>query len=355
MTELAGILRRRIAATGPISLADYMTDCLFHPEHGYYTTGAPFGSSGDFTTAPEISQMFGELVGIALAQAWMDQGQPSPFALVELGPGRGVLMEDLLRATRAVPGFHEALDLHMVEISPTLRGDQAARLAGPHRITFHDDIGSLPEMPIFLIANEFFDALPIRQFQRHADGWQERVIGLQGDALTLGLTQPAPLGALEHRLDDTVPGQIVETRPAAEAIIGDLARRIAERGGAGLIVDYGGWRSLGDTFQALRRHAPDDPLAHPGEADLTAHVDFEALARAAGDIQVSAMTLQGDWLKRLGIDHRRDALAARMAPAQLESHLAAHHRLTHTDEMGSLFKVLGLSPRSATPLAGLDT
>ncbi|MBV0912616.1 class I SAM-dependent methyltransferase [Anianabacter salinae] len=355
MTPLAALIARRIAATGPITLADYMTECLFHPKHGYYTTGHPIGRAGDFTTAPEISQMFGELVGLSLAQAWQDQGCPAPVALVEMGPGRGALMADALRATSGVPGFHDALRLHLVEVSPVLRGAQAAALAGPHVITFHDSIADVPEIPLLLIANEFFDALPVRQFQRHDGGWQERVVGLEGDRLTLGLTAPAPLAALEHRLADTIPGQIVETRAGAGAIAEEIGRRIADHGGAALIVDYGGWRSIGDTFQALKDHAPDDPFAHPGQADLTAHVDFEALAQAMPRTQVSAMTPQGVWLERLGITARAQALANGLTGAALDAQVCAHRRLTHPQEMGSLFKVISVTPHDASTLPGLGT
>ena len=193
MTALADLLKRRIAATGPITIADYMSDCLMHPRHGYYSTRDPFGAGGDFTTAPEISQMFGELVGLALAQCWRDQGAPRPFVLAELGPGRGTCMADMLRAAAAaVPGFAGAAQVHLVETSPVLREAQRATLRG-HAVTWHDNALALPEAPLFLVANEFFDALPIRQFARDADGWRERMVALDGDRLNLGLSAAAPL------------------------------------------------------------------------------------------------------------------------------------------------------------------
>ncbi|WP_414898203.1 class I SAM-dependent methyltransferase [Rhodovulum sp. YEN HP10] len=353
-TPLARLLARRIAATGPISIAEFMTDCLMHPEHGYYSTRDPFGLSGDFTTAPEISQMFGELLGLWLAQVWLDQGAPAPFTLAELGPGRGTLMADLWRATRGVPGFHAAARLHLVETSPHLRARQRATLP-EQDIAWLDSVDALPEAPLFLIANEFFDALPIRQFQRDAAGWCERLVGLHGGRLSLGLSAPLPLAALDHRLADTTPGDIVETCTAAEAILAHLAARISAHGGATLIVDYGGWHSLGDTLQALRAHRPEPVLAHPGEADLTAHVDFEALARAATGLQVSGPVPQGAFLERLGIAARTEILARNLAGDALAGHLAAHRRLTHPEEMGTLFKTLALTPAHAPDPPGLQS
>lgn len=349
MTALAGRLIRRIRATGPITLAEFMHEALLHPEQGYYTTRDPLGAAGDFTTAPEISQMFGELVGLALAQSWRDQGAPAPFALAELGPGRGTLMADILRATRAVAGFHAALQLHLVEASAPLRRLQAAALRGA---VFHDSLDSLPEMPLWLVANEFFDALPVRQAIRTGALWRERVIGVQEGALAFALTEPAPIAALQGRAAGE--GDIVEWHPALPALAGEIGRRIATHGGAALIVDYGQSGSLGDTFQAVRSHEKVNPLATPGSADLTAHVDFDALARAAAPAQASAATAQGVFLERLGITARAQALAERLRGDALRAHIAAHHRLTHPDQMGSLFKVLGLSAPGAPLPPGLD-
>jgi NADH dehydrogenase [ubiquinone] 1 alpha subcomplex assembly factor 7 len=352
MTALREILLRRIALEGPMSLAEYMTLCLLHPEHGYYTTRDPLGASGDFTTAPEISQMFGEILGLWLAQVWMDQGAPARFTLAELGPGRGTLMADALRATQRVPGFHDSLRLHLVEASPVLREVQA-RVLAEFAPVFHDSAATLPDQPLFLIANEFFDALPVRQFQRRGAGWAERMVGLSEGGLVMGLAPPAPLRALDHRLEDTAQDQIVETCAPARPVIEAVAQRIAAQGGAALIVDYGDWRSRGDTVQALRQHAYDDPLAHPGEADLTAHVDFEALALAAAPLHAAPLTPQGVFLERLGMGARADALAHRLSGLRLQTHLAAYRRLTHPQEMGQLFKVLGLAPASAPDLPGL--
>ena len=351
MTALADLLLRRIRAGGPLTIAEYMADCLLHPRHGYYTTRPPFGAEGDFITAPEISQMFGELLGLCVAQAWQDQGAPSAFVLAEPGPGRGTLMADLLRATRSVPGFHAAARVMLIEASPALRARQKAVL-DPHPVHWADSIDALPEMPLFLLANEFFDALPIRQFKRHAEGWQERLVGAAEGRLAFGLSAPTRMAALEHRLADTNPGDIVETCAPAQAIVAGLAARIDRHGGVALLIDYGDWRSRGDTLQALRRHAFADPLADPGEADLTAHVDFEALAQAAAPCAVAGPVPQGVLLERLGITARAQALAGRMTGAALTAHIGAHRRLTHPEEMGQLFKALALHPRRAPPPPG---
>ncbi|MCB1350350.1 MAG: SAM-dependent methyltransferase [Maritimibacter sp.] len=342
----------RIAATGPMSVADYMAECLAHPVHGYYTTRDPLGAAGDFTTAPEISQMFGELVGLALAQTWMEQGL-GEVTLAELGPGRGTLMVDILRATRGVAGFHDAVRVHLVETSPELRKKQRTALAGV-AVTHHASVATLPDAPLLLVANEFFDALPVRQFVRQGGFWRERVVGLADGALTFGLSGPVMVPELGGS-DDVRDGGLVELCPAVPAIMEEIAGRIAAHGGAALVIDYGGWRSLGDTLQALKDHAFADPLAHPGEADLTAHVDFEALARAATGLVASRLTPQGVFLERLGITPRARAIAERLGGAGLDAHVAAHRRLTHPDEMGNLFKVLGLVGPGAPMLPGLET
>ena len=354
MTPLGKRLRQDISQNGPISLADFMARCLLDPEHGYYTTRIPIGRSGDFTTAPEISQMFGELVGLSLAQAWMDQGAPLAAALFEMGPGRGTLMADILRSTRRVPGFHDAQGVHLLEASPRLREVQKETL-GNHPVTFVNALDALPTAPLFAVANEFFDALPIRQFQRAAGGWRERQIGLEGENLALGLSAPAPISLLEHRLEDTRDGDIVEVCPQLSGIVSEIGGRIAQHGGAALIFDYGGWRSLGDTFQAVAKHEPVSPLETPGEADLTAHVDFEAIARAAKAVPglaVTAMAPQGVWLERLGITARAQQLAKGLSGAPLESHVTAHRRLTHPEEMGTVFKVIALTPAAAPTFPG---
>lgn len=343
----------RISAHGPMTVADYMAEALLHPTLGYYTTRDPLGAAGDFITAPEISQMFGEMVGLALAQSWLDQGAPTAFTLAELGPGRGTLMADILRTTRAVPGFHAALQLHLIEASPTLRTKQRDLLSPQlnGEITWLVSIDQLPEQPLFLVANEFFDALPIRQYQRGASGWHERLVGLRDGALTFGLGPELPQDHLTHRLDDTEKNQIVETCPAATGVTEVIGTTIATNGGAALIIDYGDWHSRGDTLQALQDHAPIDPLAAPGMSDLTAHVDFEALANAAPCAH-SQLTSQGVFLEHLGITSRAQKLAANLSGAALDAHIAAHRRLTHPQEMGNLFKVLALFPTNTPPPPG---
>jgi len=347
MTPLARLLMQRIRAGGPISVADYMAECLLHPVHGYYTTREPFGVAGDFTTAPEISQMFGELFGLALAQAWVEQGAAASFTLAEAGPGRGTLMADILRATRGVPGFHAAAQVVLVEASPRLRALQASTLA-TSGVTplWLDRLDDLPEAPLFLIANEFLDALPIRQFQRGPDGWRERLVGLAEGQLAFGLSDPLAKVPDTPAFQTTPTGGVVEDCAPARHAVAAIAARISRHGGLGLLIDYGGWRSQGDTLQALRAHVFDDPLAHPGQADLTAHVDFEPLAALA---PAHVYDTQGAVLERLGIAARAERLARGMTGKALESHLAAHHRLTHPEEMGSLFKVLALT-RAAAPL-----
>ncbi len=349
MTPLQDILIRQIGATGPMTLADYMADCLLHPEHGYYSTRDPFGTAGDFITAPEISQMFGELLGLCLAQAWCDQGQPPAFTLAELGPGRGTMMADVLRATKTVPGFHTAAKIVLVEASPKLRAVQAQSLAG-YRPVWCDSIATLPDQPLFLLANEFFDALPIAQYQRGPAGWHQRMVGVQNGSLAMGLSAPGPCP--DRRFASDPPGTVVELCPALPGIVSHLAGLIRNQGGAAIIVDYGGWRSKGDTLQALRNHAPEPPLQAPGLADLTAHVDFEAIAMAAGADMCSPLMDQGTLLANLGIAARAARLASGLSGIALENHISATRRLTAPAEMGTLFQALALRSPNFPPPPG---
>jgi len=351
--SLRDIIIAQITDQGPMRLDEYMTTCLLHPQHGYYTTQTPFGTAGDFITAPEISQMFGELIGLTLAQAWIDQGAPAPFTLAELGPGRGTLMADILRACARVPTFLTAAEITMLEASPALRAQQAKTIA-PHKANWIDDIEALPEQPTFLIANEFFDALPIRQFVRDGTRWRERQVGVKDGALAFGLGPAQVQPALAHRMDDTKDDDLVEDCAAAAPALTTVCARIADHGGAALVFDYGDWRTLGDTLQAVQDHAPTDPLAAPGQADLTAHVDFEALLSACTAATTSRVTPQGVFLERLGITQRAQALAKALSGDALETHIAAHRRLTHPEEMGTLFKTFGIVPQNATMLSGLE-
>ncbi|MBA3730466.1 MAG: SAM-dependent methyltransferase [Sphingomonas sp.] len=320
--ELESQLRQRIAASGPISVADYMAAANAH----YYATRDPLGRAGDFVTAPEISQMFGEIIGAALADVWDRAGRPDAV-YAELGPGRGTLAADALRVMRRI-GF--AGDVHLVETSSALRNTQAALL--PDAI-FHECVEELPHRPLLLVANEFFDALPVEQW---IDGEQRKV---------------------DHdgaRFAFTIDGPIRESSPARDAAAASLADHLARHGGTALIIDYGySHRERGDTLQAVRGHAPADPLNDPGEADLTAHVDFSALATAARACTVSRVTTQGSWLEALGIGPRAAALAARN-PNQTAEIAAARRRLCDTAEMGQLFKMMSLRHRDWPATAGFE-
>jgi NADH dehydrogenase [ubiquinone] 1 alpha subcomplex assembly factor 7 len=361
-TPLGARLAARIARHGPITLADYMAEALTHPRHGYYMHGDPFGTRGDFITAPEISQIFGELIGLWCAEVWHAQGAPDPVLLVELGPGRGTLMADALRAARIALDFHRAVRPHLVEISPALRRRQAETLhaySGDLTPTWHDSLADVPEGPILLIANEFFDALPVRQFARTAAGWCERLVTLSADGRSLILTlgPPGPQAEIltaQAKLN-TPPGAIAEVSPAAIGIAAEIGRRLAAHGGAALIIDYGNDRPPGEpTLQAVRRHARHDVLAQPGRADLTAHVDFAALARAATEAgaRASGPVPQGAFLEALGLSARVSTLSRTTTPAQAEAIAAAVHRLTDTAEMGTLFKALALSAPGNAALPG---
>ncbi len=353
-TPLLAELRELIAAEGPIGVARYMGLALGHPRHGYYMTRDPLGAAGDFTTAPEISQMFGELIGLWSAETWRLMGEPATVRLVELGPGRGTLMADALRAARALPAFRDAIDAHLVETSPVLTGAQRATLAACGRpIAWHARLEDVPAGPAIVIANEFLDALPIRQFERRERGWHERVVGLRdGGALGFGLA-PGPEPGLPS---GGHTGDVLEIGEAAWAVARHLAKRLAGEGGAALFVDYGHDRSgFGDTLQAVRRHAFADPLADPGEADLTAHVDFAALVRvaAAGGARVHGPVTQGAFLSGLGIAARAERLRQTAGPDGASAIDAALARLVEPDQMGRLFKVLALSHAGLAALPGL--
>lgn len=353
MTALAQILIDRIGATGPMTIADYMAECLLHPEHGYYSTRDPFGAHGDFTTAPEVSQTFGEMIGLCLAQTWIDQGRPDPIVLAELGPGRGTLMSDVLRAAKTVPGFNAAAQVVLVEASAALREVQKDALA-PRVPVWVDTLSELPSGPLYLVANEFFDALPIRQFERATAGWAERVIGVEDGQLVMGRAPVSARADLVHRLTDTAAGDIVEMRPAVAPIFAEMSDRIIQHGGVALIIDYGSTHSLGDTLQAVRKHEFTHPLETPGQADLTAHVDFEPFMMPVKGLKTSPLTTQGVLLERLGITQRAQELASRMTGTVLKAHVAAHRRLTHPDEMGTLFKALALVSERANLPPGFD-
>ncbi len=362
MTALLELLRRTIAVDGPLPIDRYMAMAMGHPQYGYYITRDPLGARGDFTTAPEISQIFGELVGIWAADTWSRMGRPERFRLIELGPGRGTLMWDALRAASVLPDFTDAARLHLVETSPALRDRQREALAGHPSVAWHDRLTDVPAGPTVAVANEFFDALPVRQFQKTTVGWRERLVA--GDAGSVGLRfvlsdRPDPTVALAPGIACEVPdGSIVELCPSAQAIAGALAGRVVEAGGAALIIDYGHvMPASGDTLQAVRGHRYADPLAEPGEADLTAHVDFAALAAAAGEAgaAICGPVTQSDWLGRMGIAQRAKRLRQSASPRQAADIDAAVHRLTADDQMGQVFKVMSIASPSLAPTAGFST
>lgn len=355
-------IRTIIEAEGPLPLSRYMTLCLSDPRHGYYTTRDPLGVSGDFTTAPEISQMFGELIGLWCAEVWRAMGAPQHLHLAELGPGRGTLMKDLLRAAKIVPDFLSAIDVRLVETSPVLAGRQRETLANAHpKISWHTRVEELPEGPLIAVANEFVDALPIDQFVKTQDGWRERRIGIVDGKLAFGL-DPRPVPGIDEslppRLRKAFVDSVLERRELGP--VREIATRIAKAGGAALIVDYGHRRTtLAHTLQAVRAHEFADPLELPGEADLTSLVDFEALAdsvkqqgaRPWGPIS------QGVFLRRLGIEPRAERLK-RAADAKTRADIdAALHRLVGEAprQMGELFKAFAFTHPELPAPPGFDS
>jgi SAM-dependent MidA family methyltransferase len=363
MTPLEIEIRRRIEATGPMAVAQYMALCLGHPQHGYYTTRDPFGVSGDFTTAPEISQMFGELIGLWAAAAWRAMGSPADVKLVELGPGRGTMILDALRAAKVMPDFRAAIRLHLVEVSPMLEQLQRQVLAGVDvPAAWHQGIEDVPEGPLIVLANEFFDALPIHQAVMCADGWHERVIKISEDGkLHFSIDRdPIPLfdELLPSALNKARIGEIFEWR--ADKVALEIGRRVAHFGGVGLIIDYGHVESaIGDTLQAVSGHAFAEPLARPGEADLTAHVDFHALAQAAEGMRarVHGPVTQAAFLRALGIEERAAVLERGAPPDYAGTIAAARERLTNEERtgMGQLVKVIAFSDPAIESLPGFDT
>lgn len=355
MNPVMQSLRRRLAVEGSMTIAAYMETVLAGPG-GYYRDRDPLGEEGDFITAPEVSQMFGELLGLWCVDTWQRLGSPASFHLVEIGPGRGTLMQDALRAARVTPGFLAAKILHLVEISDPLKRCQAERLTD-HRPHWHTSLATVPAGPMLLIANELFDALPVHQFIMTESGWRERVITLHADRLAFAHIAPgAAFGLLRPAHRQAVPGDIAEVSPAAVTLADGLARRLVAEGGAALLIDYGPAESgLGDTFQALRQHHFHDPLLAAGEADLTAHVDFAALAEAAHQAGASTFgpVTQGDFLRSLGLELRTDMLAAKADPATAEILRRQCRRLIAPDEMGRLFKVLALTGPDLNELAGI--
>ncbi|MHA6297380.1 class I SAM-dependent methyltransferase [Devosia sp. CAU 1758] len=346
----------QIVASGPISVATYMGHCLTHPSKGYYRAAEPIGSGGDFITAPEISQMFGELIGFWLVNLWQQMDEPKSFTLLELGPGRGTLMADILRVACRAPGFRDALNLRLFETSPLLIAEQKARLE-PYDPKWLQDFESFDDGPVLVVANEFFDALPIRQFVRKEDGWHERQVGLVEGKRAFGLSPaPIPAASMPDAVADAELDTMLEVCFAAAEVLTRLGKVIAKHGGSLLAVDYGyGATQTGDTLQGIRRHAYADVLEAPGETDISAHVDFGALSNVARSVGLATQPLatQGQFLTRLGIGERAAALSG-ANPASAPDIRTAHDRLVGQDQMGNLFKVFcthspGLAPVGFVP------
>jgi NADH dehydrogenase [ubiquinone] 1 alpha subcomplex assembly factor 7 len=340
MNPLERELVRQIGASGPIGIDRFMASALGH----YYGSRDPLGAAGDFTTAPEISQVFGEILGLWGADQWQKLGSPLPLRLIELGPGRGTLMADLLRALKVVPALRQAVEVHFVETSPTLRTAQAETLRRRHPdLTphWHDALEPVPHGPMLLIANEFFDALPIRQWLRHGGQWRERLVGLDPSGALTFVTGPAGIPPIEPLV--ATDGDLFETCAPALAIAGEIGRRLGLAPGAAVMVDYGHGRSaVGETLQALKGHAYAPVLADPGEADLTAHVDFDALGQALADAgaNVAALEQQGRFLIDNGAELRLAALLRGTDETAGLTLKAGVRRLIDPQEMGRLFKVL---------------
>jgi NADH dehydrogenase [ubiquinone] 1 alpha subcomplex assembly factor 7 len=361
VSPLESEIKRLIKSAGPLPVWRYMDLCLLHPEHGYYVSRDPLGREGDFTTAPEVSQMFGELLGLWAASVWRAMDSPSQLRLIELGPGRGTMIADALRALRVLPPLYQSLSVHLVEVNPVLRNKQQSTLSGVRNVSWHNNIDEVPEGPAIILANEYFDVLPIHQVVRQPTGWHERTVDLDNSGKLVFSVSQEPIPRFEVLLPPLVRaapvGAVFEWRPDSEIM--KIASRVRDQDGAALIIDYGHARSdAGDTFQAIFRHGYTDPLKAPGQADITAHVDFEALGRAAETVgaHVHGPVTQGEFLKRLGIETRANALMAKASPEVSEDISGALKRLTGGGRggMGSMFKVLGVSGLKLDTLPGLS-
>lgn len=358
-TPLAEKIIARIRREGPLRLDEYIRIALTDPEHGYYVTGTPIGARGDFITAPEISQIFGELIGLWCVDRWMAMGQASPVMLVELGPGRGVLMEDALRAaSQASPAFCAAVRLHLVESSAPLRADQRARL-GRFAPVWHARLDDVPTGPMLLVANEFFDALPVRQLRRFGDGWQEQFVVVDAGERLFGRWRDVSsdvsreLHPLYHRIPPTI---VIEHAPERNACVRAIGRRLAAHGGAALMIDYahrGG--GVGSTLQSVRGHDRADVYAAPGAADITTHVDFLSLAREAAETgcRIDGPVDQGRFLLNLGLAERLDTLI-QANPDHAETLRNGAARLIDEEQMGRLFQALAVVHPSLGPTPGFQ-
>jgi NADH dehydrogenase [ubiquinone] 1 alpha subcomplex assembly factor 7 len=351
---LEKLLIRRIKEYGPVSVAQFMAEALMHPQYGYYQKKQPFGQKGDFITAPEISQIFGELIGIWVVSVWQQMGEPKNIHLVELGPGRGTLMDDILRATRMLKHFGSIVKVHLVEQSIALKRVQQERLLSKHtHIYWHETIETLPKEAVIVVANEFFDALPIHQYIRTEKGLVERVVSFNDQKLCFihGSVAPSVFNPITSNLKI---GDIYEVSPLSLQIMEDIAIHIVQYGGAALCVDYGyEMPASGDTLQSVKNHQYHEVLEDVGEADITAHVNFTALAHVAAmqGACVAGVVNQGDFLQRMGVDVRRDKLLQNANTQQKEQINTAVHRLIAESEMGTLFKVMAITqPHLPTPV-----
>lgn len=360
MTPLAEMIRAEIAAHGDMPLSRYMELCLAHPVHGYYTTRDPLGVSGDFTTAPEVSQMFGELIGAWLVATWQAMGAPRRFILMEAGPGRGTLMSDALRAAQKVPEFIASASLHILETSPVLRQRQSVSLS-PYNPIWHDDLTTVPDdAPVLFVGNEFLDALPVDQLRRESEGWKQVCIGLTDNPAepfryTMHSASQNLVDLIPRRLMSYGVGDIVEVSPVLNQFLNTFYQLLKKQSGAGIFIDYGYRHSdTGDSVQAVHRHHPVSIFHAPGEADITAHVNFENVQNRAlsAGLTTHGIATQGEFLRRMGIEYRAQVLKRNATDAQIHDIDSAFHRLTAPDQMGNLFKVLAVSSDPAITLAG---
>ncbi len=365
MTALEQIIKQTIqerGANGYMRLDEYMGLCLAHPEHGYYMTRDPLGQAGDFTTAPEISQMFGEMIGAWLADTWMKMGSPTKINIVECGAGRGTLIADAMRATKSVEGFHNAAQIHVIEISPVLMEKQKQVLEG-YGATWHSDTESLPtDSHHLIIGNEFLDALPVRQFVFTDTGWLEKVVKIDtNDTLCIGEIEPdkVVIEAFPSMLLPPKIGDHLEVSLEQNAFLCEVSKIVLNQGGNALFIDYGFNHSVfGDTLQALKNHTPCDVLTDPGEVDLTTHVNFGHVSNLmmGKNLTVHGPVSQADFLKRLGIEVRAEKLTQNATDAQRRDIALALKRLigenTKEGEMGALFKAIAFSSDASLNLAG---
>ncbi len=346
LTPLAKKLAARIAAQGPLTLQEYMEACLYDPEYGYYKKRGPLGRGGDFITAPEISQVFGELIGLWAGETWRIAGQPHEVRVIELGPGRGTLMADALRALRVLPGFLESASVHLIETSAPLRAAQEAALSSVRcPVSWHERIEEVPAGAAIVIANEFFDCLPVQQFglDEAAGLWRERMVSFENESFGFELSSNG-MEALHHPVPPGIAdGAIVEVRPGAAGILRTFAARAAVAPLAALVIDYGyAQPSSGDTVQAVRQHRFAGLFEAPGEADLTAHVDFSDLLQSANELSLEAFgpMPMGEWLLRLGLEARVRQLLSRATAEEAMEIRSGVSRLVDPAQMGVLFKAV---------------